>query len=65
MREGCGKKYCCFDVEDSFLWRFSAVIKDPYYLFYDAAPSPYLFASDMDSMRRVYIYICTPTHNFF
>jgi hypothetical protein len=38
------------------LWRFSTVIKNPYYLFYDAVRSPYLFASDMDSMKCVYMY---------
>lgn len=38
------------------LWRFSTVIKNPYYLFYDAVLSPYLFASDMDSMKCVYMY---------
>jgi hypothetical protein len=34
---------------------FSTVIKNPYYLFYDVVRSPYLFASDMDGMRCVYV----------
>jgi hypothetical protein len=38
MREGYGKNYCCFDVEDSSFMAFSAVIKNPYYPFYDATP---------------------------
>jgi hypothetical protein len=40
----------------ALLWRFSTVIKNPYYLFYDAARSPYLFASDMDGIRCVYMF---------
>jgi hypothetical protein len=43
----------------ALLWRFSAVIKNPYYLFYDAVRSPYLFASVMDGMSRV--YMCSNT----
>jgi hypothetical protein len=39
----------------AFLWLFSTVIKNPYYLFYDVVRSPYLFASDMDGMRCVYV----------
>jgi len=64
MREGCGENYCSYDLEDSSFMVFSAVIKNPYYLFYDAVPLHHICSlRTWIALRPVYIY--TPIHNFF